>query len=77
MVWTIWLNAFVEICASAYLGMYLPSYFKFVLNYGIEKTGYLASLPTLMIIPTRIIFGYASDKIKFVFNLVIPFFGFT
>jgi sugar phosphate permease len=47
-----------------FLVMYLPSYLKYVMNYSIEKTGFLAALPTTLNIPLKFLFGYSSDKFK-------------
>uniref|UniRef100_A0A915DAD6 Major facilitator superfamily (MFS) profile domain-containing protein n=1 Tax=Ditylenchus dipsaci TaxID=166011 RepID=A0A915DAD6_9BILA len=47
-----------------YLLMYQPSYFKYVLNYSIEQTGFLGALPSLSHMPLKFFFGWASDKIK-------------
>ncbi|KAI1717195.1 major facilitator superfamily domain-containing protein [Ditylenchus destructor] len=64
LVWVVWFNAFVDLFSGMFLLMYQPSYFKYVLNYSVEKTGFLGALPSLSHMPLKFLFGYCSDKLK-------------
>lgn len=60
------MNAFADVFSGMFLLMYQPSYFKYVLHYSVEETGFLGALPTLLHMPLKFIFGYCSDKFKLV-----------
>uniref|UniRef100_A0A915DUC3 Major facilitator superfamily (MFS) profile domain-containing protein n=1 Tax=Ditylenchus dipsaci TaxID=166011 RepID=A0A915DUC3_9BILA len=62
LFWIIWLNAFGNLFSSMFLLSYQPSYFHNVLRYSVSATGFISSLPPLLHIPLRLIFGYSSDK---------------
>lgn len=64
LVWVVWINAFADLFSGMFLLMYQPAYFKYVLNYSVEKTGFIGAIPTLSHIPMKFLFGYSSDKFK-------------
>ncbi|KAI6187313.1 Major facilitator superfamily transporter [Aphelenchoides besseyi] len=66
VVLTVWLNAFAEISSAIFLLTYTPLYLRNVHGFSIKSTGLLSSLPTTLNMPTRILLGYVSDKIKFI-----------
>jgi sugar phosphate permease len=65
VVWTVWFNAFADLFSGVFLLMYMPTYLKYVLNFGVEKTGFLGALPSLAHIPVKIVLGFCSDKFRF------------
>ncbi|CAD5221269.1 unnamed protein product [Bursaphelenchus okinawaensis] len=65
VVLTVWFNAFIEISSGIFLLIYTPIYLNKVHGFGLVETGLLSSLPPLVAIPLRILFGVISDKIKF------------
>uniref|UniRef100_A0A914LWQ4 Major facilitator superfamily (MFS) profile domain-containing protein n=1 Tax=Meloidogyne incognita TaxID=6306 RepID=A0A914LWQ4_MELIC len=65
IVWICWLNAFAELLPGVFIMQYKPQYFNYVLGYSIFDTGWLTALTSLLHIPLKLIFGWASDKISF------------
>ncbi|KAI6175803.1 Transporter, major facilitator family protein [Aphelenchoides bicaudatus] len=65
VVLIVWFNAFVEIFSGIFLVTYTPIYLRNVHGYSVETTGVLSSLPPLINMPVRVVFGLISDKIKF------------
>lgn len=64
IVWTVWLNAFVDLFAAFFFILYGPTYNAKVLNYDPKNNGLLGALEYAGIIPLKILAGYASDKYK-------------
>ncbi|KAI6177971.1 hypothetical protein M3Y98_00450400 [Aphelenchoides besseyi] len=65
VVYVIWLCALAEFFITVFLTLYSPYYIRNVLHYSIEMTGYYSAISRIAQVPFRLIFGYASDKIKF------------
>ncbi|CAK5034394.1 unnamed protein product [Meloidogyne enterolobii] len=65
IVWICWLNAFAELLPGVFIMQYKPQYFNYVLGYSIFDTGWLTALTSLLHIPLKLIFGWASDKIRY------------
>ena len=65
LVWIVWINAFADLFSGMFLLMYIPTYLKSVLHFGIEQTGFLGALPSVAHMPLKFLFGYSSDKFKF------------
>jgi sugar phosphate permease len=54
----------VEFFITIFLTLYTPYYLHNALQYNSVKTGFYASISRISQVPFRLIFGYASDKIK-------------
>ncbi|KAI1703048.1 major facilitator superfamily domain-containing protein [Ditylenchus destructor] len=65
LVWIVWLNAFADLCSAAWTIQYQPSYFKYVLNFSVEETGFLTSVPTVIHLPLKLLSGWLSDEVRF------------
>ncbi|TMS37031.1 hypothetical protein L596_004054 [Steinernema carpocapsae] len=68
VVITVWLNAFAEIVSSQLIVTYGPTYLKEVLKFGVARTGTMVALPIMVQMACKMLSGYLSDKIKWVFS---------
>lgn len=73
LVWCCWINAFLYLLGVIFMFTYIPTYFKNILGYSVEKTGIMGALPGLTQVPMKIAFGYTSDK----YECVLCFINFT
>ncbi|KAI6200565.1 hypothetical protein M3Y96_00747500 [Aphelenchoides besseyi] len=64
-VYCILFNGFAEIFSGIFCVTYQPLYMKNVLNFDIQETAFLAIAGPIFHIPLKLLFGYSSDKIKF------------
>lgn len=64
IILTVWINALADIGSAVFLSTYMPTYINNVLHYSVAKTGILGALPAMFHIPTKLLSGYLSDKLK-------------
>ncbi|KAI6214268.1 Transporter, major facilitator family protein [Aphelenchoides besseyi] len=64
-VWCLLFNGFSDIFSGIFCVTYQPLYTRNVLNFDIRETAFLAIAGPLFHIPLKFLFGYSSDKIKF------------
>ncbi|CAD5208238.1 unnamed protein product [Bursaphelenchus xylophilus] len=65
VVLVVWFNAFADIISSIFLLTYFATYLRDVLGYSLEISATLSMFPPLAHIPSKLFFGWVSDRIKF------------
>ncbi|KAH7702383.1 protein T22F3.11 [Aphelenchoides avenae] len=63
VILVVWVNAFFDQLAGMFFITYLPEYLNKALGFPVRETGIL-NFVAILHIPTKLLVGYASDKIK-------------